>query len=135
MALLWSSERATPDRVRAEVLAAIYRTRYLQQHALPKTLGQMMQQEGLAAVFADLAQPVFSSADLAALRTAIDPYRGSAHFPTAFACLYGDDAARVVGYPPLGLPTLAGFALAADEIRRRKLSPEAALLNAAPPVR
>jgi hypothetical protein len=32
--------------------------------------------------------------------------------PTLVAALYGDDAARACGYPPLGLSANAGFDLA-----------------------
>jgi hypothetical protein len=36
----------------------------------------------------------------------------STHQPTVIACLYGDEAAKELGYPPLGLSKNAGFQLA-----------------------
>jgi hypothetical protein len=129
VALFWTSEAPTRERVRAEVLAAIYRTRYLQRHGLPRTLRQMMDQEGLAAVFAEIGPPALEPMELASIRAVIDPHRDSAHFPTVFACLYGDEAARAVGYPALGLPPRAGYALAIEEARQRRAAPEATLLG------
>jgi hypothetical protein len=43
------------------------------------------------------------------------PFRGSTDEPTIFAAFFGDTAAREAGYPPLGLPPLAGLALASAE--------------------
>jgi len=48
----------------------------------------------------------------------IQPYLDTTDYPTLFACLYGDEAAKSVGYPPLGLSERAGFALALEEARR-----------------
>lgn len=43
-------------------------------------------------------------------------------FPTVFTCLFGDEAAKRVGYPPLGLSYRAGCALALADARELRLS-------------
>jgi hypothetical protein len=127
VALCWTSETSTPDAVRENVLATLYRTAYLLRHGRPRTLGEMMAQEGRAAVFAGVHLPDGTAGDLAAMRAIINAYRDTTAYPTVFACLYGDEAARSVGYAPLGLPAWAGFTLALAEATARGVPPEAAL--------
>jgi hypothetical protein len=123
--LLWSSEAPSREAVRRQTLAAIYRACYVLRHGEPRTLGQMLRQEGLAAVFAE--EPPPAPDELAAIRAVIDPRRGETAYPVIIAALYGDAAARSVGYPPLGLPENAGFALALHEALQSGVAPEAAL--------
>jgi len=125
VALFWASETPTVQRVRAETLASIYRAVYAMRHGEPKTLGQMMAQEGLAARFAGLQVPAPSSGERARMLAIVDPRRVQTETPVTFACLYGDEAAREVGYPALGLPAGAGFALATAEAYARPERPEA----------
>jgi hypothetical protein len=47
----------------------------------------------------------------------IRPHLDSDAFPVVFAALYGDEPAVSVGYPPLGLATRVGFALALHDAR------------------
>jgi hypothetical protein len=126
-ALLWSSETPSREAVRREVLATIYRSCYVPRHGEPRTLGQMLRQEGLTAVFAEAPPPDLSPDELAAIRAVIDPRRAETAYPVVIACLYGDAAARTVGYPPLGLPPHAGFDLALHEALQSGELPEAAL--------
>ena len=56
-ALLWTSEPASADRVRDAVLTSIYRAEYLETHSAPKTLGQMLAQEGYATARAGCTTP------------------------------------------------------------------------------
>ncbi len=130
VALFWTSEAPARDGVCEETLCAVYRALYHRRHGQPKTLRQMMAQEGLAAVFADVPAPATDPDDLAAIRAVIEPHRDSASFPVTFACLYGDEAARSVGYLALGLPARAGYRLAIHETYRDRISPEAELLGA-----
>ena len=129
VALCWTGETWTPERVRVEMLTAIYRELYVDRHGVPATLGQMMAQEGLAAVFAGAQPPALDAEDLLYTREVIRPYRDTSAFPTVFACLYGDEAARSVGYPPMGLSQRAGYAVAWDEARQADLTPEEALAS------
>jgi hypothetical protein len=128
-ALLWTGEQPSARGVREETLAAIYRAAYQRRHGLPRTLNQMMVQEGSAAAFAEVAPLALSPAELDAIRAVIDPHRETTQFPVAFACLYGDEAATAVGYPPLGLSPRAGYTLALTEALQRGSPPELALMS------
>ncbi len=125
--LLWSSEAPARETVRRQTLAAVYRACYVLRHGEPRTLGEMLRQEGLAAAFAEEEPPALAPAELAAIRAVIDPRRDETAYPVIIAALYGDAAAGSVGYPPLGLPENAGFALALHETLASGEAPEAAL--------
>lgn len=129
VALCWTSEEPSRQKVRQQVLASIYRICYLQQYKTPKTLRQMMTQEGLAAFFAGAQEPSLDAEDLAYTREVIKPYLDATLFSSIFACLYGDEAAQSVGYEPIGLSARAGYAMALDEARQSRITPEAALLG------
>ena len=123
----WTSETWTAADVRRETLAAVYRNTYMRRYGLPRPLRQIMTQEGLTAVFAGGLPFSLDADDLEYSREVIQPQLDSTHFPTIFACLYGDEASRSAGYPPLGLSPRAGFAVACDEAQKGKLTPEVAL--------
>ena len=110
-ALLWAGESYSAAALTEQVLAACYRTAFILEHGPPETLRQKMTQEGGAAAFAgtDFA---LSADELTYTRAVVTPHLDTTAFPTVFACLYGDLAARSVGYRPLGLSNDAGFALA-----------------------
>jgi hypothetical protein len=57
----------------------------------------------------------------------VEPRRESVDTPVILACLYGDAAAREVGYPPLGLSPNAGFNLALAEAQESTTPPGARL--------
>lgn len=48
-------------------------------------------------------------------REVLRPYLESTDFSLQFACLFGDEAARNVGYMPQGLAKQAGFELALQQ--------------------
>ena len=109
--LLWTSEPADARVVRGRVLASVHRSAQRLRHGDPRTLGERMRQEGLALRFAGAApSPVADDA-----RALLARHRDSAHYPTVFACLYGDAAAERTGYPPLSVPRGAALALAVEE--------------------
>lgn len=109
--LLWAGESYTAASLIEQVLATCYRAKALLEAGPPKTLRQMMTQEGEAAAFAGM-QGTLDADKLDYTRTVVTPHLETTAFPVAFACLYGDAAARSVGYEPLGLGKDAGFALA-----------------------
>jgi len=127
VAIFWTSEEPTREKVREEVMAAVYRIAYFMRHGPARTLRQMIAQEGLAAAFAEARGPTLDPNDLAYTREVIQPYLDSTHFPTAFACLYGDQAAQSVGYPTLGFSPRAGYALALVQALDGETTPEGAL--------
>ena len=113
-ALLWAGESYTAAALTERVLAACYRTAFSLEHGPAQTLRQRMAQEGGAAAFAGV-EFALSADELETTRAVISPHLPTTAFPTVFACLYGDEAARSVGYAPLGLSQNAGFALALFE--------------------
>lgn len=115
--LLWTSEAASEPNVREAVLTSIYRAEYLQTHRPPATLGEMLDQEGHAMWRAGCTTPQLDDDDLAYTRSVVEPLRGATDRATVIACLFGDAAAKALGYPPQGLSDRAGFALALSEAR------------------
>lgn len=111
-AILWTSEPASADRVRDAVLTSIYRVEYLQSHPAPTTLRDMLEQEGYAMARAGCATPSLDADDLDYTRNVIAPHLDAHDRATVIACLFGDQAAAALGYPPQGLSHRAGLALA-----------------------
>jgi hypothetical protein len=120
--LLWTSEPASAGAVREAVLTSIYRADYLRSHRVPATLGEMLAQEGYAMARAGCSKPSLDPDDLAYTRTVIEPHRHAKDRATVIACLFGDTAARALGYPPQGLTDRAGFALALEDARKVNLA-------------
>ncbi len=110
--ILWTSEPASVQNVRDAVLTSIYRAEYLQSNPAPITLGDMLDQEGYAIARAGCVTPRIDDDDLAYTRRVIEPLRGATDRATIIACLFGDTAAKALGYPPQGLSDRAGLALA-----------------------
>jgi len=108
---LWASEPVSQDRLRQEVFRSAYRSLHILQQGLPKTVRQMMAQEGAAAHFAQM-ELTLDEDDLAYSQQVIEPYLDQEEYPLAFAAMYGDSAAKLLGYEPLGLSDRAGFEVA-----------------------
>jgi hypothetical protein len=115
--ILWTSEPASAQNVRDAVLSSIYRVEYLQTHPAPTTLGEMLDQEGYAMVRAGCTTPTLEDDDLDYSRSVIAPHRQATDRATVMACLFGDTAAKALGYEPRGLSDRAGLALALHEAR------------------
>ena len=120
--ILWTSEPASAQNVRDSVLTSIYRADYLQTHAAPNTLGEMLDQEGYAMARAGCTTPQLDDDDLAYTRSVIKPHLGATDRATVIACLFGDTAAKALGYPPQGLSERAGLALALSNARTETLA-------------
>ncbi len=119
--LLWTDTEATKAYVESEVRGALYRTLHVRYVGVPRTLGEMMRQEGRVLAYAGCV-PKLDLEEVQYSRVVIASYLQSTEFPVCFAALYGDAAARQVGYDALGLAADAGFQLAlhdtlADETR------------------
>lgn len=115
--ILWTSEPTSTQNVRDAVLTSIYRVDYLQTHPAPKTLGEMLDQEGYAMARAGCTTPALDDDDLAYTREVVAPLRQATDRATVMACLFGDTAAKALGYEPSGLSDRAGLALALHEAR------------------
>ena len=108
---LWSSEPPDLESLRLEVLESCARVAYFWGCGEPRTLKEMMAQEGDVAASAGRV-PMLSSDDLEFTQIVLEPLLDSEHQPTQLAALYGDAVALELGYPPLGLSPRAGFELA-----------------------
>lgn len=125
VALAFASEPVDAPLLRERVLAAVYRAAWSRRHGAPRTLSDMLRQEGNALRFAGASGPVVPDAD--AVRATLAPHLGSTLHATHFTAMFGDAAAARVGHKPLGLPPDAGFALALHDASRARESPEDAV--------
>ena len=114
-AILWTSEAYDTATVREELLQCVYRVAYVQRHGAPRTLEDMLAQESYAMRNAGASRPRLDDDDLAYTREVLREYSAATDRATVFAALFGDVAARDLGYPPLGLSARAGLALAAAD--------------------
>ncbi len=116
---LWTHVPPTSGYLKAQLRGAVARAIWRLKHGDLVTLDDMMRQKGWALAFAGgtfAGEPLTTAEDeLEYTRQVLAPLRQSDHWPICFAALYGDEAAREVGFPPLGLGALAGLALAASE--------------------
>ncbi|MEF2280137.1 hypothetical protein V3W47_17735 [Deinococcus sp. YIM 134068] len=110
---LWTDSPVSFQAVFSEVCGSVVRALRQRRLGLPITLRDHLTQEGEAARFAGEHIHI-NAEELAYTREVLCPHLDSTHWPTIFAALYGDEAARAVGFPPLGLSHRAGFALALD---------------------
>jgi hypothetical protein len=117
---LWTSETHTPAAVREEVLTCLYRLAYIQQHGPAHTLGEMLAQEGAAMAQAGATEPTLDPDDREYTREVLAPYLRTTEQPTLLVALFGDVAARELGYPPLGLSPRAGLSLALHNANMRQ---------------
>ena len=115
--LLWTSEEYTAEKVREEMLASLFRAAYIRSHGLAQTLAERMTQEGWAMAQAGSREPALDAEALDYTREVLAPLRDSREIPIILPALFGDAAARELGYTPLGLSPRAGLALALAEGR------------------
>lgn len=116
---LWASETPSAQMVREEVLTTVYRAAYIQNHGFPKTLEDMLNQEGYAMAMAGCSQPILEADDFLYTKEVITPHLTTQEQPIIIPCLFGDRAAQSLGYKPQGLSERAGFALALSEGRTK----------------
>ncbi len=110
--VLWSSEPVSEEAVRQAVRQAIYRFAYQRKHGPARTLSQQLAQEGWVLARSNSTCPTLEADDLAYTHEVLQPFLDATDKRTAIECLFGDDAARSLGFTPLGLSPWAGIALA-----------------------
>jgi hypothetical protein len=115
--ILWSSEAPTERAVREAMLTAAYRAAYVQRHGPVRTLRDMLAQEGHVMAMAGCTGPVLDAEDIAYTREVLIAYLDADDMGTAIACLFGDAAARTLGFTPRGLSPWAGLAVALHDAR------------------
>jgi hypothetical protein len=117
--ILWSSEAATEQAVREAVLTAAYRHAYVHRHGLACNLRELLAQEGQVMALAGCRGPTLDAEDLAYTREVLSAYLDADDMRTCIECLFGDAAARTLGFTPTGLSPWAGLALALNDARSR----------------
>jgi hypothetical protein len=115
---LWSSEPASERAVRESVLTAAHRLAYTHRHGPAITLRDMLEQEGWVLAAAGCEGPVLDDEDLDYTREVVSPHLDATDMRTAVELLFGDAAARSLGFTPRGLSPWAGLALALHDARR-----------------
>jgi hypothetical protein len=110
----WTSEVQSwsADDARRATLAQVYRVAHVMRSGRPRTLRQILAQEGEALSLAGLGTITLPNDELAYSRDVIAPHLDASDQPTVFACLFGDEAAYIAGYPQLGLPRNAALQVA-----------------------
>jgi hypothetical protein len=109
---LWSSEPASPRAVREAMLTAIYRLAVVQKRGAPRTLRDILDQEGEVMALAGCIGPVLDEEDITYTREVLTPFLNATDKRTCIECLFGDAAGRTLGFTPRGLSPWAGLALA-----------------------
>ncbi len=117
-AVLWSSEPASEVGVRQAVLTTLYRLAYLRRHGSPRTLRDMMLQEGIVMARAGCTEPALDVDDIAYTREVLAPFLEVEDKRTVIECLFGDAPGRTLGFTSRGLSPWAGLALALYDARR-----------------
>jgi len=115
--ILWTSEEPSVQEARAAALTSVHRAAYIQAYGAAFTLGERLAQEGHAMAAAGRDSPVLDAEDLSYTREVIAEYRDARDRRTNIECLFGDPAARSLGFTPRGLSPWAGLALALHEAR------------------
>ena len=118
--VLWSSEAPSERAVREAILTAVHRVAYMHQHGPARTLREMLAQEGQVMALAGCSGPTLDAEDIAYTREVLVPYLDADDMRTCIECLFGDAAARTLGFTPRGLSPWAGLALALHDARPNK---------------
>ena len=116
-AVLWASEPASAEAVRAAVAAPIHRLAYGFRHGRATTLRQRLAQEGRVLADAGCLGPTLDPEDLEYTRTVLAPLLDETDDRTSMECLFGDAPCRPLGFTPRGLSPWAGLALALHDAR------------------
>ena len=97
---------------------------YVQRDGPARTLRDVLAQEGQVLAIAGCAGPVLDEEDIAYTREVLAPHLDADDMRTAIECLFGDAAARTLGFTPRGLSPWAGLALALHDARATPVSPK-----------
>lgn len=117
---LWSSEPASLEAACQSALLAALRADWRLHHGPPKTIRQMLAQEGACLLAAGCATPTLNLEEIEYTRYVIQPHLEATDMPTTIACIFGDTAAKSLGFQSLGLSINAGLVLALNEASKGK---------------
>ena len=110
--ILWTSQTYDAAGIREEVLTSVFRAAHIAKRGPARTLREILLQEGIAMRMAGARNPALEPQTLLATRQILLRLLDHDDTPTLVAALFGDPAARALGYQPLGLRPRAGLALA-----------------------
>lgn len=119
LGILWTSEAPSVAAAAREAAMAVHRAAHIERHGAARTLREMLAQEGYASARAGCTAPLLEADDLENTRGVLAPLLDAGDRATVIAGLFGDAAARDLGYAPLGLSPRAGFALALADAQSR----------------
>jgi hypothetical protein len=119
---IWSSEPASARACREAMGTTVFRYAYRERNGSPRTLRERLAQEGFALAMAGSVSPRLEPDDLTYSREVIEPFLDATDMATCIECLYGDTAARSLGFTPRGLSDRAGLALALDDANAERLA-------------
>lgn len=125
-AVVWASEPASARTVREAILTMAHRAAYVHQHGPARTLRDMLAQEGHVMASAGCDCPVLDADDFDYTREVLAPYLDTDDKRTCMECLFGDEAARTLGFSARGLSPWAGLALALHDGKMEVISPRQA---------
>jgi hypothetical protein len=108
----WTSETYTVEDVRRATRDALYRAVHWTMHGVPRTLREMLALDRRASRFCGEPGFPLERDELEYTHAVLEPLLDADDSPTCIAALFGDEAARACGYPPLGLSERAGQRLA-----------------------
>ncbi len=110
--ILWTSQKYDRPEIREEVLTSVFRAAHIARRGPARTLRELLVQEGNAMRMAGARNPALEPQTLLSTRQILLRLLDRDDVPTLVAALFGDAAARELGYEPLGLRPRAGLALA-----------------------
>ncbi len=116
-AAIWSSEPASIPAVREAMLTTLCRIAFTYRHGAPRTLRDMLDQEGNVMAMAGCTGPALDDEDIDYTRHVLAPLLDATDKRTCMECLFGDAAGRTLGFTPRGLSPWAGLALALHDAR------------------
>jgi hypothetical protein len=94
----------------------------MHQHGPAHTLREMLTQEGHVMALAGCSGLTLEAEDIAYTREVLNPHLSAEDTRTCIECLFGDAAARTLGFTPRGLSPWAGLALALHDARLRPVT-------------
>lgn len=109
---IWSGEPVSIAAIEREAKTTVFRAARRATRGPARTVHALLEQEGVCMLAAGYDKITIDSDEIAYTRAVIDPYLDADLMATVVACLFGDDAARSLGFKPLGLSRNAGLELA-----------------------
>lgn len=112
--IFWVSEQYDEPLIIQRTREACARTHYAAQHPKPQTLADHVEQEIFVARYSDTTSKS-TPEEFSAWKAFFESNKETIEYPVIFNFLYGDTAAKQLGYTPLGVNgELAGFRFAAQ---------------------